>query len=106
MGKAILLGEKGTIIFDVENRVSRTAGWFELELNGGKRVEVPRNMLVMAYGLEREEVNDLAKQLGGDNPIFHFTPKAEMKDDLNQMLNEEKEEKTDDKTLSINSNIF
>ncbi len=108
---AIITGENASTIFPIktwdtfnsENNVVRLI----LDSEGGsKSISVPKNMTFITSGLTKEEVDELASQLSGDKPVSHFTVQNRNKD-LNEMLNEDKEEElTEDKTLSLPSNIF
>lgn len=105
--KAILVGEKGTIVVDIAGggQILIRDGAMHLPLSDKKSIIVPRNMTVLAHGLDYEEINDLARNLSGDNPINHFSITEKRKLDLSDMLDEDVEEK-ESKTKSLDANIF
>ncbi|MBQ6539250.1 MAG: hypothetical protein IJL76_03115 [Bacilli bacterium] len=106
---AILMVGDGTTIVPVSDWSYELHNDSSVELNivDGKRIYAPKSSTIITADLSLEEVNDLARQLSGDRPISHFAPKSEHKEDLNEMLTDDKtEELADDKTLSLSSNIF
>lgn len=95
---AILLGKKGTTLVNItDSQVSNSSGEYVLSLNddASKLITLPKEMTILTSGLSPEEINNLAAQLSGNNPVNHFSISSEYKTDLNDMLSEKQEEKVE-----------